>query len=494
MRNSKIKLVYFSFFSLAVSSAAFAALTEYKTDAGGIWSESSTWNVNPTSTFPNSNSVAAVGNTTNGGTLIVDGNYTIGAFYTGYSAKTFNISIEQDKILTLDGAMDSAKKVITMWSGGTRTDADNLTISGGALKLTDTSDTGNSTLVIDMARNNPATFVKYLNINSSLSSTEHLSFTGYTNNTAVANLNSGILAQNGSDTKNVSLSAATINMGGTSSKIGSLNVSNKSIFTLQSGSSIEIAPTSPLQTQSTNYSVLNSADSVININGAMNVKTIASTDCFRNSGKVIVSETGSLKISGSGWNNFNLYDGATLDISSGKNSVILPGSLRMSNKSTLILRGSNAINTSESDTCNAIIQISSSGGNHRIELYADNQLGSFAFASNSTLTILFGEGCSEFVLTDLSRIYQDGSWLGTLSERNANIVFENFRNDTVRIVNSDLITQGDLDRISAAGFSDFFVTEDGYINAVAIPEPAFGAAFLALVSTAFIAARRRNKR
>ena len=98
------------------------------------------------------------------------------------------------------------------------------------------------------------------------------------------------------------------------------------------------------------------------------------------------------------------------------------------------------------------------------------------------------------MLTDLSRIYQDGSWLGTLSERNANIVFENFRNDTVRIVNSDLITQGDLDRISAAGFSDFFVTEDGYINAVAIPEPAFGAAFLALVSTAFIAARRRNKR
>jgi len=487
MNKDILKLLIFLF----LPSVASAALVEYKTDKGGIWSESSTWLINPDQTYPQSTSHAAVGNQPNGAVLTVDGNYTIGAYYTGYSAKLLTMNINDGCSLTIDSKEDTNKSPIIMWSGGTnRVIDDILNINGGSLKFTDTSSLGNSTLNVVMSRNNPDGFFKIINFNTALSSTEHLKFTGYKTVNTIANINNGINATNGSDTKNITLSAATVSLGG-NSNIGSLSLTNSSIITINEGATLNTSPTTPLvASDKTKFANEINADSKMILNGSLIVNTIASTDSFRNSGTLIVGKNGSLKVSGSGWNNFNLYKNAVLDISSGKNSFIVTGGLRMDNNSTLILRNSNAINIEDSDTNNTIIQLGVSEGNFRIELYADNHFGTFAFATKSTLTVLLGQGCNEFLLNDLSGDYQGGSWLGKLVDKDSNIIFEDFRNNVVKVTNYDNITQDDLDRISAAGFKDFFVSENGYINAYAIPEVSTMALILSIIAMGVVLAKR----
>lgn len=242
---------------------------------------------------------------------------------------------------------------------------------------------------------------------------------------------------------------------------------------------------------------------------------------------IVVNGGGLLRIGSSGkvmasvseggkdfYSDVNINNNAKMIIEDG-GQIITSRHLRMAGNAQLVLNGSNSILLEEGGkSSDSLIWLWS--GTQRIEFNADNAIKGFCFAPRTTpdatgttvLTVVIGENCN---LLDLGTLTATTDGFGGYLTDGCTLVFEGFKNDTVRITGlregsidskTGVYSEDNLANIKAEGYEDGsfhleFVNgvdgSDGYwLNAVAVPEPAEIAAALGALALGIAVLRHRK--
>ena len=243
-----------------------------------------------------------------------------------------------------------------------------------------------------------------------------------------------------------------------------------------------------------NTEVVYAHEGVLTINGTVAQSVSENIDqniLVDDDATVIVSSTGKLSAKG-GYGNVHI-DGV-LDISGEKNSVTTSGNwgLRIRDGGRLILRSTDAISNSETgEQSNYVFWAYS--GNTNIDILADNFFNSFALVNNSNLTVTIGEDVNLITISKFTSKL-DNNCVDGLANETVKLTLVGFRENTIRVLDAPTVADKNEDgflAIYADGWTDFYIDENGYLAATAIPEPA---AFAALLSglVLLLAIRRRR--
>lgn len=205
-----------------------------------------------------------------------------------------------------------------------------------------------------------------------------------------------------------------------------------------------------------------------------------------------VGETGKLSLSG-GYKNINVF--GTLDISGAENSVNFGSNgyaaIRIQDGGTLILRSTNAICLGDSSG-QSNFNIWSYSGQTRVEILANNDIYALAFATGANMTLVLGEDVDLLTMQKISNKVSVECAEG-LADDSVSLTIEGFRENTIKIasvIDADKNADGYLD-IIADGWKDFYIDENGFLAATAVPEPALIGAILGVAAACFASRRRR---
>lgn len=205
-----------------------------------------------------------------------------------------------------------------------------------------------------------------------------------------------------------------------------------------------------------------------------------------------VGETGKLSLSG-GYKNINVF--GTLDISGAENSVNFGSNgyaaIRIRDGGTLILRSTNAICLGDSSG-QSNFNIWSYSGQTRVEILANNDIYALAFATGANMTLVLGEDVDLLTMQKISNKVSAECAEG-LADDSVSLTIEGFRENTIKIasvIDADKNADGYLD-IIADGWKDFYIDENGFLAATAVPEPALIGAILGVAAACFASRRRR---
>lgn len=205
-----------------------------------------------------------------------------------------------------------------------------------------------------------------------------------------------------------------------------------------------------------------------------------------------VGETGKLSLSG-GYKNINVF--GTLDISGAENSVNFGSNgyaaIRIRDGGTLILRSTNAICLGDSSG-QSNFNIWSYSGQTRVEILANNDIYALAFATGANMTLVLGEDVDLLTMQKISNKVSVECAEG-LADDSVSLTIEGFRENTIKIasvIDADKNADGYLD-IIADGWKDFYIDENGFLAATAVPEPALIGAILGVAAACFASRRRR---
>lgn len=205
-----------------------------------------------------------------------------------------------------------------------------------------------------------------------------------------------------------------------------------------------------------------------------------------------VGETGKLSLSG-GYKNIDVF--GTLDISGAKNSVNFGSNgheaIRIRDGGTLILRSTNAICLGDSSG-QSNFNIWSYSGQTRVEILANNDIYALAFATGANMTLVLGEDVDLLTMQKISNKVSVECAEG-LADDSVSLTIEGFRENTIKIasvIDADKNADGYLD-IIADGWKDFYIDENGFLAATAVPEPALIGAILGVAAACFASRRRR---
>ena len=205
-----------------------------------------------------------------------------------------------------------------------------------------------------------------------------------------------------------------------------------------------------------------------------------------------VGETGKLSLSG-GYKNIDVF--GTLDISGAKNSINFGSNgheaIRIRDGGTLILRSTNAICLGDSSG-QSNFNIWSYSGQTRVEILANNDIYALAFATGANMTLVLGEDVDLLTMQKISNKVSVECAEG-LADDSVSLTIEGFRENTIKIasvIDADKNADGYLD-IIADGWKDFYIDENGFLAATAVPEPALIGAILGVAAACFASRRRR---
>ena len=205
-----------------------------------------------------------------------------------------------------------------------------------------------------------------------------------------------------------------------------------------------------------------------------------------------VGETGKLSLSG-GYKNINVF--GTLDISGAENSINFGSNghaaIRIRDGGTLILRSTNAICLGDSSG-QSNFNIWSYSGQTRVEILANNDIYALAFATGANMTLVLGEDVDLLTMQKISNKVSVECAEG-LADDSVSLTIEGFRENTIKIasvIDADKNADGYLD-IIADGWKDFYIDENGFLAATAVPEPALIGAILGVAAACFASRRRR---
>lgn len=205
-----------------------------------------------------------------------------------------------------------------------------------------------------------------------------------------------------------------------------------------------------------------------------------------------VGETGKLSLSG-GYKNINVF--GTLDISGAENSINFGSNgyaaIRIQDGGTLILRSTNAICLGDSSG-QSNFNIWSYSGQTRVEILANNDIYALAFETGANMTLVLGEDVDLLTMQKISNKI-DAACAEGLADDSVSLTIEGFRENTIKIasvIDADKNADGYLD-IIADGWKDFYIDENGFLAATAVPEPALIGAILGVAAACFASRRRR---
>lgn len=504
----------------------------------------------------------------------VDGQYTFRGLLTpGGGAENMEISMEDkdgiytDQSLTIDVKYDesqgqtadmdgSAYKAITLRQynkNGT------MAIRNGTINLTKSDAIGKNTVMIDLYSNSDmrSSSGKVFNKNfildaeATINTTENLLVSGM----RVDNVNYStyqqagtLLASDGTaDTpyKNVNLTRVDVSFADTAVLTAKDLTFSQSNVTLNPNAQLNVYRL--YVSNSGNLTVaegddIKSGALIINdggyaeINGTYRVERLAQFRDKNESGSykyahiddIVVNSGGLLRIGSSGklmaslsgdgqdyYRDVNISSNAKMVIEAG-GQIITSRHLRMAGTAQLILNGSNSILLAEGGkSSDSLIWLWS--GTQRIEFNADNSIKGFCFAPRTSpegtgttvLTVVIGDNCN---LLELGTLTAETDGFGGYLTDGCTLVFEGFKNDTVRITGlregaidskTGAYSKDNLANIKADGYEEGsfhldFVNgvdaSDGYwLNAIAIPEPAEAAVAIGVLALALAALRRRNR-
>ncbi len=205
-----------------------------------------------------------------------------------------------------------------------------------------------------------------------------------------------------------------------------------------------------------------------------------------------VGETGKLSLSG-GYKNINVF--GTLDISGAENSINFGSNgyaaIRIQDGGTLILRSTNAICLGDSSG-QSNFNIWSYSGQTRVEISANNDIYALGFVTGANMTLVLGEDVDLLTMQKISNKI-DAACAEGLADDSVSLTIEGFRENTIKIasvIDADKNADGYLD-IIADGWKDFYIDENGFLAATAVPEPALIGAILGVAAACFASRRRR---
>ena len=205
-----------------------------------------------------------------------------------------------------------------------------------------------------------------------------------------------------------------------------------------------------------------------------------------------VGETGKLSLSG-GYKNINVF--GTLDISGAENSINFGSNgyaaIRIQDGGTLILRSTNAICLGDSSG-QSNFNIWSYSGQTRVEILANNDIYALGFVTGANMTLVLGEDVDLLTMQKISNKI-DAACAEGLADDTISLTIEGFRENTIKIASvsdADKREDGYLD-IIADGWKDFYIDENGFLAATAVPEPAVFAAIFGAIALGFASMRRR---
>lgn len=205
-----------------------------------------------------------------------------------------------------------------------------------------------------------------------------------------------------------------------------------------------------------------------------------------------VGETGKLSLSG-GYKNINVF--GTLDISGAENSINFGSNgyaaIRIQDGGTLILRSTNAICLGDSSG-QSNFNIWSYSGQTRVEILANNDIYALGFETGANMTLVLGEDVDLLTMQKISNKI-DAACAEGLADDSVSLTIEGFRENTIKIasvIDADKNADGYLD-IIADGWKDFYIDENGFLAATAVPEPALIGAILGVAAACFASRRRR---
>ena len=205
-----------------------------------------------------------------------------------------------------------------------------------------------------------------------------------------------------------------------------------------------------------------------------------------------VGETGKLSLSG-GYKNINVF--GTLDISGAENSINFGSNgyaaIRIQDGGTLILRSTNAICLGDSSG-QSNFNIWSYSGQTRVEILANNDIYALAFETGANMTLVLGEDVDLLTMQKISNKI-DAACAEGLADDSVSLTIEGFRENTIKIasvIDADKNADGYLD-IIADGWKDFYIDENGFLAATAVPEPALIGVLLGVAAACFASRRRR---
>lgn len=205
-----------------------------------------------------------------------------------------------------------------------------------------------------------------------------------------------------------------------------------------------------------------------------------------------VGETGKLSLSG-GYKNINVF--GTLDISGAENSINFGSNgyaaIRIQDGGTLILRSTNAICLGDSSG-QSNFNIWSYSGQTRVEILANNDIYALGFVTGANMTLVLGEDVDLLTMQKISNKI-DAACAEGLADDSVSLTIEGFRENTIKIasvIDADKNADGYLD-IIADGWKDFYIDENGFLAATAVPEPALIGAILGVAAACFASRRRR---
>lgn len=205
-----------------------------------------------------------------------------------------------------------------------------------------------------------------------------------------------------------------------------------------------------------------------------------------------VGETGKLSLSG-GYKNINVF--GTLDISGAENSINFGSNgyaaIRIQDGGTLILRSTNAICLGDSSG-QSNLNIWSYSGQTRVEILANNDIYALGFVTGANMTLVLGEDVDLLTMQKISNKI-DAACAEGLADDSVSLTIEGFRENTIKIasvIDADKNADGYLD-IIADGWKDFYIDENGFLAATAVPEPALIGAILGVAAACFASRRRR---
>lgn len=194
-----------------------------------------------------------------------------------------------------------------------------------------------------------------------------------------------------------------------------------------------------------------------------------------------------------GYKNINVF--GTLDISGAENSVNFGSNghaaIRIRDGGTLILRSTNAICLGDSSG-QSNFNIWSYSGQTRVEILANNDIYALAFATGANMTLVLGEDVDLLTMQKISNKVSVECAEG-LADDSVSLTIEGFRENTIKIasvIDADKNADGYLD-IIADGWKDFYIDENGFLAATAVPEPALIGAILGVAAACFASRRRR---
>lgn len=205
-----------------------------------------------------------------------------------------------------------------------------------------------------------------------------------------------------------------------------------------------------------------------------------------------VGETGKLSLSG-GYKNINVF--GTLDISGAENSINFGSNgyaaIRIQDGGTLILRSTNAICLGDSSG-QSNFNIWSYSGQTRVEILANNDIYALGFVTGANMTLVLGEDVDLLTMQKISNKI-DAACAEGLADDSVSLTIEGFRENTIKIasvIDADKNADGYLD-IIADGWKDFYIDENGFLAATAVPEPALIGVLLGVAAACFASRRRR---